>query len=78
MQLVGFIVKIYHDARSSECQMIESCNLKIVASTVTPVVLIHTIDTQHDIKCNSGQTYTLFWGVNKFLHLLFTFRDRPG
>lgn len=46
---------------------------KIVALAVILIVLIRIIDTQHNITCNNCQTYTLFRGVNKFLHLLSHF-----
>ena len=28
MYLVGFIIRIYHDARSSECQICENFNIR--------------------------------------------------
>ena len=34
MHLVGFIIRIYHDARSSECQKNISCVLKDTLCTI--------------------------------------------
>ena len=54
MRLVGFIIRIYHDARSSECQTIE--DIRLVQGTLLPGVkqpgndATHSPPTSVDVK----------------------------